>query len=329
MRADRLIRVLLMLQSRPAITAAALAAELEVSVPTARRDLEALMSAGVPVYPQRGRGGGWALVGGARTNLTGLTEPEAQALFALFGELDGAPGEVSSAVSKLLQALPATFRAGAERAAAAQVAGPRWGRDDRTPPAVAVLRSAIVRRRLVCWRSGDPPVSVPAVVPLVVARRGEQWYLLAAPAGADGVADPFRARMHRVQRMVDLQVTQEPGGWPADFDARASWAAAVDEVESLRNTVRAEVLVAPRAVGPMTDVLGDRAVHRAAGPPELDGRVRVTVTAHRVDALAEQLAGWSAVAEVTGPPEVRAALAALGARLLAAYGPVAAPEVSE
>lgn len=321
--------MLLVLQSRPAITAAALAAELEVSVPTARRDLEALMSAGVPVYPQRGRGGGWALVGGARTNLTGLTEPEAQALFALFGELGGAPGEVSSAVSKLLQALPTTFRAGAERAAAAQVVGPRWGRDDRTPPAVAVLRSAIVRRRLVCWRSGDPVAAMVAVVPLVVARRGEQWYLLAAPVGADGEADVVRARMHRVQRMADLEVTQEPGGWPADFDARASWAAAVDEVESLRNTVRAEVLVAARAVEPMTDVLGDRAVRRAPGGPEPDGRIRLTVTAHRVDALAEQLAGWGAVAEVTGPPEVCAALAELGRRLVAQYAPIPAPEVSE
>ena len=85
MRADRLITALLLLQRRGRVTAAELAAELEVSVATARRDLEALSAAGIPVYPQPGRGGGWSLVGGARTDLSGLSAPEAQALFRLAG----------------------------------------------------------------------------------------------------------------------------------------------------------------------------------------------------------------------------------------------------
>ena len=81
MRADRLVATLLLMQSRGRVTAAELADELEVSVATARRDLEALSAAGIPVYPQPGRGGGWALVGGARTDLSGLSSNEAQALF--------------------------------------------------------------------------------------------------------------------------------------------------------------------------------------------------------------------------------------------------------
>lgn len=81
MRADRLVATLLLMQSRGRVTAAELAEELEVSVATARRDLEALSAAGVPVYPQPGRGGGWSLVGGARTDLSGLSATEAQALF--------------------------------------------------------------------------------------------------------------------------------------------------------------------------------------------------------------------------------------------------------
>src|SRR5947208_2108949 len=85
MRADRLVATLLVLQSRGRVTASELADELEVSVATARRDLEALSAAGVPVYPQPGRGGGWSLVGGARTDLTGLTSTEARALFLLAG----------------------------------------------------------------------------------------------------------------------------------------------------------------------------------------------------------------------------------------------------
>src|SRR3954447_6254094 len=85
MRADRLVAVLLLMQSRGRVTAAGLAAELEISVATARRDLEALSAAGIPGDPQPGRGGGWQLLGGARTDLTGLTAPEAQALFLLVG----------------------------------------------------------------------------------------------------------------------------------------------------------------------------------------------------------------------------------------------------
>ena len=79
MRADRLVATLLLMQTRGRVTAAEVAAELEVSVATARRDLDALSAAGVPVYPQPGRGGGWSLVGGARTDLTGLTSTEARA----------------------------------------------------------------------------------------------------------------------------------------------------------------------------------------------------------------------------------------------------------
>ncbi|MDG4866092.1 HTH domain-containing protein, partial [Streptomyces sp. T-3] len=81
MRADRLVAALLFLQSRGRVTVAEVAAELEVSERTARRDLEALATAGIPVYAQRGRGGGWSLVGGARTDLSGLTTDEARALF--------------------------------------------------------------------------------------------------------------------------------------------------------------------------------------------------------------------------------------------------------
>src|SRR5207253_9623149 len=85
MRADRLVATLLLLQTRKRVTAAELAAELEVSERTARRDLEALSTAGVPVYAQPGPNGGWELLGGPRTDLSGPTGPEAQALFLVAG----------------------------------------------------------------------------------------------------------------------------------------------------------------------------------------------------------------------------------------------------
>src|SRR3954449_12710278 len=95
-RADRLIAVLLLLQTRGRVTVAEVARELEVSSRTARRDLEALGVAGVPVYSSAGRGGGWSLVGGARTDLTGLTVDEARALFLAVGASASAAPAVSA-----------------------------------------------------------------------------------------------------------------------------------------------------------------------------------------------------------------------------------------
>jgi predicted DNA-binding transcriptional regulator YafY len=115
MRADRLVAALLLLQARGRVTAAELAEELEVSVATARRDLEALSGAGIPVYPQAGRGGGWPLLGGARTDLSGLTAGEAKALFVLLGPSAGVVPEARSALRKLVRALPGPDRRRAGR----------------------------------------------------------------------------------------------------------------------------------------------------------------------------------------------------------------------
>uniref|UniRef100_UPI003D7EEDBE helix-turn-helix transcriptional regulator n=1 Tax=Kineococcus sp. SYSU DK006 TaxID=3383127 RepID=UPI003D7EEDBE len=137
MRADRLVAVLLLLQSRGRLTAAQVATELEVSLATARRDLEALAAAGVPVYPQAGRGGGWSLVGGARTDLSGLSEQEARALFLLLGPAGGDGPAVRTVLRKLVRALPTTFRADAEAAAGAVVDdGAGGGQEPPPPPAV-------------------------------------------------------------------------------------------------------------------------------------------------------------------------------------------------
>src|SRR5687768_17096710 len=137
MRADRLVSSVLLMQSRGRVTAAELAAELEISVATARRDLEALSAAGVPVYPQPGRGGGWQLVGGARTDLSGLTAAEAQALFLLAGPAASTAPEVRSALRKIVRALPGPFRADAETAADAVVVDPAgWGARERERPEI-------------------------------------------------------------------------------------------------------------------------------------------------------------------------------------------------
>ena len=131
MRADRLVAILLLLQARGKVTAREVADELEVSERTARRDLDALSAAGVPVYSQQGRGGGWRLLGGATTDLTGLRSPEARALMTMAAATGRGSVEFSSAMRKLMQALPEPVRLEAERALDTVVADPTsWGDPD-------------------------------------------------------------------------------------------------------------------------------------------------------------------------------------------------------
>src|SRR5919107_610662 len=146
MRADRLVATLLLLQARGRVTAADVAAELEVSIKTARRDLEALSVAGIPVYSQPGRGGGWELVGGARTDLSGLTATEARTLFLIAGPSSAVTPQAKAALRKLVHALPETFRAEAEKAASAIVLDPAgWGgRKPATPPHLEALQEAVI-----------------------------------------------------------------------------------------------------------------------------------------------------------------------------------------
>src|SRR4051794_41945380 len=116
-----------MLQARGQVTAAEVAEELEVSERTARRDLDALGVAGLPVYSRQGRNGGWQLAGGGRTDLSGLTAAEARALFLVAGPSSAATPEVKAALRKLVRALPEPLRDAAEAAAAAGGGGPGGG----------------------------------------------------------------------------------------------------------------------------------------------------------------------------------------------------------
>src|ERR1019366_9576510 len=183
MRADRLVAALLVLQARGRITAQALAQELEVSERTARRDLEGLALAGIPVYSQAGRGGGWTLVGGARTDLSGLTATEARTLFLIAGPSSAVTPEAKAALRKLVQALPETFRAEAEKAAAAIVLDPaRWGDTAPPPPPhLEALQQAVVQSVQVHLGYSDRARSITerTVHPLGLVAKGSVWYLVA------------------------------------------------------------------------------------------------------------------------------------------------------
>ncbi|WP_043649202.1 helix-turn-helix transcriptional regulator [Nocardia thailandica] len=312
MRADRLVATLLLMQARGRVTAAEIAAELEVSVATARRDLEALSTAGIPVYPQPGRGGGWSLVGGARTDLSGLTAGEARALFLLAGPAAQAAPELKSALRKLVRALPQTFRADAAAAADAVVVdAARWGRTDPVPPpTLELLQRAVVDRRRVRLdyeRAGRRTTR--EVEPWGLAEKDTVWYLI---AGTERGRRTFR--LDRITGAVTLDATARR---PEDFDLAAVWSEIVAEMESRRAAVAATVLVSAALAPILADQQGRHCV--VEGPHD-DGRVRATVTADTPRMLARQLAGWGADIDVIEPPEVRAELAALGEELVGRYG---------
>lgn len=311
MRADRLIAVLLLLQRRGRVTAAQVAAELEISERTARRDLEALGLAGVPVYSSRGRGGGWALVGGARTDLTGLTQAEAQALFLTAGRSDTAAGRAG--LRKLLAALPSAWQAEAERAAGAVLVDTAsWGGSpEPDPPCLAALLRAVVDGEQVelSYR-GPAGSSSRAASPLGLVSKDGRWYLLGGTAAGE--------RTFRLDRVTATRPLGVPVQRPEGFDLRRAWERRRGEFERDRHVERTGVLVDPGLLPRLRTLLGHRLVEGA--PVADDGRVAVQVLGPVPEVVALELAGFGARAEVTDPAG-RAQLRRLAAELASLYGP--------
>lgn len=216
MRADRLLTILLLLQTRGRVTARELAEALEVSERTVLRDMEALERAGVPLVSQRGANGGWELLEGYRTDLTGLTNAESRAMFV------GAPAKLlhdlqldrasDTALLKLLNALPSVQRPGAEYARQRihiDLAGWKGSRDP--VPLLPLLQDAVFRERKVRLEHthGERVVD-----PLGLVAKGSTWYLVAATP---------ELRTYRVSRITRVELVDEPAFRPADFDLATFW----------------------------------------------------------------------------------------------------------
>jgi predicted DNA-binding transcriptional regulator YafY len=312
MRADRLVATLLLMQARGRVTAAELAEELEISVATARRDLEALSTAGIPVYPQPGRNGGWSLLGGARTDLSGLNATEAQALFLLVGPAASVAPEAKAALRKLVRALPDTFRADAEAAAEAVVIDPaRWGEHVKErPEMVRRLQDAVVRRVKVRLRySGrGRPETERLVDPLGLIDKDDIWYLIAGTEKGQ--------RTFRVERITEAELTGVPAERPDDFDLSEAWSRVVEEMEQQRSLMAATLLIEERFLWVMQDRHGR---HVEVVGPVGDGRIKLRLTAPTPLMIAQHLAGWGGMIEVLDPPSVQAELARLGKELAARY----------
>ena len=313
MRADRLVATLLLLQTRGRVTAAQVADELEVSERTARRDLEALSVAGVPVYSQQGRGGGWSLIGGARTDLSGLNAAEARALFMVAGPSSSATPEVRAALRKLVRALPETFRADAQAAANAVFVDPvAWGSASAPQPVfLEALQQAVVDGVQVRlgYAARDRARTTRIVHPLGLVMKGAVWYLMADTAAG--------MRTFRVGRVTAVERTDDPVVRPDGFDLGELWQSIAAEIDDRRITAWATALTAPEMVPMLRAMFGANLV---VGGPTSDGRIEVRIGGRWSGSLASSLAGFGAQLEVVAPIELRDTLRRVGSELVATYG---------
>ncbi|SCG54084.1 helix-turn-helix transcriptional regulator [Micromonospora inositola] len=321
MRASRLISLVLLLQSRETMTATELARELEVSERTVYRDVLALSAAGVPVYADRGRAGGYRLLGGYRTRLTGLTRDEAEALF--LAGLPGPAGDmgladaVAAAELKVLAALPPSLRdASARTSQRFHLDLPGWFREAKPPPWLTELARAVWRDRVVelRYRRGDREVSR-TVQPYGLVLKSGVWYLVGR------VGDGHRT--YRVDRVVGVEVGDETFARDVGFDLGAYWR---EQAEAfLRGMLRAEVTVrlSPAGLRALRHVaeapLAYGAAVAGAGEPDGQGWVVTRLPVESVPVAYDVLLRLGPEVEVLDPPELRARFADAARRSAARY----------
>uniref|UniRef100_A0AAU3H310 YafY family transcriptional regulator n=1 Tax=Streptomyces sp. NBC_01401 TaxID=2903854 RepID=A0AAU3H310_9ACTN len=308
MRASRLVSILLLLQNRERMTAQELADTLEVSVRTVYRDVESLSAAGVPLYGEPGHEGGYRLLGGFRTRLTGLTADEADSLF-----LTGLPtaaadlglGSVVAAVQlKLMASLPSELRdRAAQIAERFHLDAPAWYREgDRAPHlsevAGAVWSNRTMRMRYLRW--AEPHEITRVVEPYGLVLKAGHWYLVAG--GTEGL------RTYRISRIVDLHVLDEGFERPEDFDLAAHWEDYLQFFDARRRQGEATVRMSPSAFHQLPQLWESAvadAAQRTAASPDADGWVQVTIPIESTEQALPELLKLGADAEVLAPAELR------------------------
>jgi predicted DNA-binding transcriptional regulator YafY len=319
MRASRLLSILLKLQTRGRMTAQALADEFETSVRTIYRDIDQLSAAGVPVYADRGRCGGFQLMEGYRTQLTGLSSAEAQSLF-----LAGLPGPaaelglgdaMAQAQLKLLAALPAEGRQGAARVASRFHLDPiGWFRSAEHAEvlpslALAVWNSLRIRVRYDAWAG----VVDRELEPLGLVLKAGVWYLVAQVGGAE-------QRTYRVSQIQTLALTDDGFERPDGFDLAAYWTAWAKDFETRLYRGEATLRLSPEGlrrlcvVSPEIDLAG-----RLAEAPDADGWTQVTLPMESLDHSAGEILKLGAEAQVLAPPELREKMGEIARRLAGLY----------
>jgi len=322
MRADRLIALLMILQARGRVTAQALADELEVSERTIYRDIDALGAAGVPVYAERGPGGGCSLLESYRTTLTGLTEPEARALFMLHVPQPlavlGVNRDLQSALRKLSAALPEARRdAAASSRQRIHLDSTWWFQPIEPSAALQALYQAVWRDRCVRLTiQVGPPIDGPMiadVAPYGLVAKANLWHVVCARAG--------HLRVYRVADVI--AVSELPQGFtrPVDFDLARFWAGWCGDVERGRATFTAQVRIAPTLWPRLSWYLGrEPAVSvETICEPRPGEPVTAALTFGSFEEARTRLLGLGGAVEVLEPPALRLSLADFAEQAVAVY----------
>jgi predicted DNA-binding transcriptional regulator YafY len=338
-RADRLLSLVLLLQARGGTTARALAAELEVSVRTVYRDLEALAAAGVPVVTSSGPGGGCRLMEGYRFPLRGLRPEEAEALLilgvpsvlreiGLDRALDAAQHQIRVTAGLTSGPGPLARQPGPDRSDAALVHldMPRWFSGQEEVPSLRDLAHALRARRRLALRyapgdaRGDQVGQAEArtVGPLGLVNKAGTWYLVASLADT---GEPPVVRVFRAGRITMARVLAEPFERPAGFELAAFWQQWSAEFEASRPRLQVTLRVSPRALAAFGEIFGQAAgpALEAALPPDEHGWRVVTLSFEHEQAAVHRLAGFGDQVEILAPSSVRAALVTAAQQILCRY----------
>lgn len=315
MRASRLLSILLLLQTRGRMTAEALAAEFEVSVRTIYRDIDQLSAAGAPVYADRGRAGGFQLMDGYRTRLTGLTDAEAETLF--LGGLSGPAaqmgfsGAVTTMQLKLLAALPPERQAAAERLAGRFHLDPvGWYQSPDEADRLPAIAQAVwtCRRITVRYESWKGEV-MRELEPLGLILKAGLWYL--AARSVEGRREP---RTYRVSNIRDLTVGEAPFERPAGFDLAVWWAETSRRFEAEIFTGTATLRLSPTGLKRLAK-LGVEQARIAARADPGDGWCELVVPIESVEHAATDFLRLGPEAEVLAPAGLREAMRTAAGRM--------------
>jgi predicted DNA-binding transcriptional regulator YafY len=306
MRADRLLSLLMLLQTRGPLTAQRLAEELEVSERTIYRDITALSTAGVPIYANRGPGGGCALLEDYRTNLTGLRLEEVRALFMLSipAPLDqlGVGQELRAALLKLSAALPASRRPEEERSRQRiYLDSSWWFQTDEAVPHLQTLQQALWcdRKLRIIYRSNFEAGIEQSIDPYGLVAKASVWYLV--------YVREKLVRAIRVSKITEAEILDETFIRLADFDLAAFWKSWCAEFEENRPTFPVTARISPALLPHLPRIFGNRiqpALARAASP-DAEGWVTLVLPFETFEAARNQILTLGRAVEILAPEALR------------------------
>lgn len=318
MRADRLLNMLMLLQTRGRMSARQLAKELEVSERTVYRDAVALSAAGVPVYAETGREGGYALVDSYRTSLTGLDEGEVRALFMLsipapLAQL-GLHQELKSALLKLAAALPDSRRAAEESVRQRFLLDSTWWQQGDEPvPYLQVIQQAVWQdQRLQLAYRPMPVVTIEQLVePYGLVAKAGAWYLVYACAS--------RWRALRISELLEARPVGETFSRAPGFDLAAFWQSWCVEQEETRFSYIATLRVSPELLPYLPAIFGRSALVSPASPPDEQGWARQEVAFDSLFAARQRLLGLGRAVEVLSPHPLRLSVQDFARQIVGLY----------